>query len=179
MPRVGKPAPGALRGARLRYHAASSTRRPAYEEPRMPRPVQTLANHARIVPLYHLVLGPILLVNLAASGRALFREPGAERGMAFAVAFGLLILFWYARVFALKAQDRVIRLEMRLRLERLLPAPQLARFDEIGVPQLVALRFAGDAELPGLVEEVLAGRLIKGDDIKRRIKDWQADWLRA
>ena len=145
----------------------------------MSRPVQTLANHARIVPLYHLVLGPILVINLILSGRALFRDPSAERGMAFALAFGFLILFWYARVFALRAQDRVIRLEMRLRLERLLPAPQFARFGEIAVPQLVALRFAGDAELPGLVEEVLAGRLVKGEDIKRRIQDWQADELRV
>lgn len=145
----------------------------------MSRPVQTLANHARYVPLYHFVLGPILLVNLYRSGAALFREPNADRVTAFALALGFGILFWYARVFALRAQDRVIRLEMRLKLERLLPAPRFARFDEIAVPQLVALRFAGDAELPGLVEEVLAGRLVKGDDIKRRIQDWQADELRV
>ena len=145
----------------------------------MSRPVQTLANHSRLVPLYHFVLAPILLVNLYRSGAALFREPNADRATAFALAIGLGFLFGYARVFALTAQNRVIRLEMRLRLERLLPAPQLARFDEIAVPQLVALRFAGDAELPGLVEDVLAGRLVKGDDIKRRIKHWQADELRV
>lgn len=145
----------------------------------MPRPVQNLANHARYIPLYHLVLGPILLINLTMSGAALFREPNAERMLAFAMALGFGILFWYARIFALTAQNRVIRLEMRLRLERLLAAPRFARFDEIAVPQLVALRFAGDAELPGLVEEVLAGRLVKSGDIKQRIKDWHADELRV
>lgn len=141
--------------------------------------VQNLANHARIVPLYHFVLGGIVGVNLFFTGWMLVSGPTPGRAMAFALAIGLLIVFWYARAFALAAQDRVIRLEMRLRLERLLPPAQFARFDELGVRQIVALRFAGDAELPGLVDEVLAGRLVRPEDIKRRIRDWQADWLRV
>lgn len=145
----------------------------------MSRPAQTFANHARIVPLYHLVLGTILLVNVMMTGVALVRRPSADHSVTFALAIALLIFFWYARAFALRAQDRVIRLEMRLRLERLLPAAQFARFGELTLSQVVALRFAGDAELPGLVAEVLAGRLVKGDEIKRRIQDWQGDDLRV
>ena len=145
----------------------------------MAQPTQNLANHARYVPLYHFVLGAILAINLFVGGRALLRELTAERLLAFALGVGLLILFWYARAFSLAVQDRVIRLEMRLRLERVLPPAQFARFDEIGLRQVVALRFAGDAELPGLVAEVLEGKLTRPADIKRRIQNWQADWNRA
>lgn len=145
----------------------------------MAQPTQTLANHARYVPLYHFVLAAILTVNLILAGKAMLREPGTERVLAFALALGFMIFFWYARAFALAVQDRVIRLEMLLRLERLLPSQQFARFDQIDPGQIVALRFAGDAELPGLVAEVLEGKLVRPADIKRRIQHWQADWLRV
>lgn len=143
-----------------------------------PRP-QSLANHVRYVPAYHFLMGAIVAVNLSFAAMALYREASTENLLAFSVAVGLVILFWYARAFPLAVQDRVIRLEMRLRLERLLPPAQFARFDELGPQQVVALRFAGDAELPGLVSEVLEGRLSRPADIKRRIRDWQADWMRA
>jgi len=76
-------------------------------------------------------------------------------------------------------QDRVIRLEQRLRMERLLPADLMGRFGEFEPQQLVALRFAGDGELPELARRVLAGELRSSAQIKQQIKDWQADWLRA
>ena len=145
----------------------------------MAQPVQNLANHGRYVPLYHGLLAVILGANLFFAVKRAWREPNTEAFMGLALAIGFMIFFWYARAFALRVQDRVIRLEMRLRLERLLPAPQFARFGQLSPSQLVALRFAGDQELPGLVADVLEGRLAGAGDIKGRIKDWQADWLRV
>jgi hypothetical protein len=76
-------------------------------------------------------------------------------------------------------QNRLIRLEMRLRLREVLPAPLAARIPELTVRQLIALRFAGDAELPALVERTLKGDFAKPRDIKRAVTDWQADYLRV
>ena len=86
--------------------------------------------------------------------------------------------FFYARAFAISVQDRVIRLEMRLRLTAL--APELmARFDEFTVRQLVALRFAGDRELRALAQQTLEGKFASGKAIKQQIQDWKADYWRA
>jgi len=76
-------------------------------------------------------------------------------------------------------QDRVIRLEMRLKLRGLLPPDLQPRINELTPRQLVALRFASDAELPDLVREVLAGKLATSKEIKMRVRSWQSDWLRA
>ncbi len=76
-------------------------------------------------------------------------------------------------------QDRVIRLEMRLRLAGLLPADLQARIQELTVDQLVSLRFASDAELPGLTRKVLDDKITDRKSIKKLVKDWQADWMRA
>jgi hypothetical protein len=84
-----------------------------------------------------------------------------------------------ARVFALKVQDRVIRLEERLRMERLLPADLQARIEEFSVPQLVGLRFASDAELPELARKVLDEKVKEAKAIKRMVKSWRGDFLRA
>jgi len=80
---------------------------------------------------------------------------------------------------ALTVQDRLIRLEMRLRLRQLLPPDLQPRINDLTHRQLVAMRFASDAELAELVREVLAGKLTTPKDIKLRVKNWQADWLRA
>ena len=83
---------------------------------------QTFDNHARLVPPYHMVAFPILAVNFLWTLRVLVGGPGFGTLVGFLVSIALLILFFYARQFALTAQDRVIRLEMQLRLARLLPA---------------------------------------------------------
>jgi hypothetical protein len=88
-------------------------------------------------------------------------------------------MFVYMRTFPLTVQDRLIRLEMRLRLDRVLPADLKARIPDLTVSHLVALRFASDAELPALVREVLEGKTTRPKDIKQKIRDWQADHLRA
>ena len=145
----------------------------------MSQRTQNLGNHARYVPLFHFVLGGLVAGNLYRTGRPLIRDFTEDRVWNFLMAVAIALLFWYARAFALAVQDRVIRLEMRLRLERLLPAPLFARVEQMEPGQLVALRFAGDAEIPGLVTEVLDGRLVLPADIKKRVQNWQADWMRA
>jgi len=99
--------------------------------------------------------------------------------VAAVTALALILGFLYARMFALRVQDRVIRLEERLRYERVLPADLLARAGELSVRQIIALRFASDAELPGLARKVLDQKVADGKAIKMLITDWRADHLRA
>lgn len=140
---------------------------------------QSYANHFRFVPPFHFLLAAILLVNFIwCVYRAIvaFSWPtllAALMGLAF------VLMFVYMRTFPLTVQDRLIRLEMRLRLDRVLPADLRGRIPELAVPHLVALRFASDAELPALVREVLDGKTTRPKDIKQKIRDWQADHLRA
>jgi hypothetical protein len=141
--------------------------------------VQNFGNHTRVVPPYHMFVIPIFMINFV------WRLIQLRDGISFAsimnvlLAAAFVILVFYARVFSLTVQDRVIRLEMRLRLERILPAELRSRIPEFTVPQLVSLRFASDQELPVLARQVLDERLNERKTIKKRVKDWQADFLRA
>jgi hypothetical protein len=141
--------------------------------------VQTYKNHGRLLPPYHLFVLPVLLIHVLNQIRHLWLEPNRSTAFAVVVALALLTLALYSRVMTLKVQDRVIRLEMRLRLAQVLPPELQARIADLTPGQLVALRFASDAELPGLVRDVLEGRLTTSKDIKLKVKNWQADWLRA
>jgi len=145
----------------------------------MPARPQNLANHVRFVPLYHLLLTLLLLANLVIRVRALLLGFTELRVASLCVAVALLLLFFYARQFAVTVQDRVIRLEMRLRLERLLSADLKGRIQDLTPDQFISLRFAGDEELPALVREVLEKNITDRKEIKRRVKNWQADHLRA
>jgi len=145
---------------------------------------QNLKNHARYVPGYHFVLAILLAFNLAHAGLNLVhalkgQAPYSDELVyALIVAVALVIMALYMRAFPLGVQNRVIRLEMRLRVNEW--APQLApRFDELAIGQVVALRFAGDAELAPLMQQVLDGKLAKPADIKAAIQHWKADTLRA
>lgn len=140
---------------------------------------QTYKNHAKYVPLYHFVAGPILLINVLWCARRAWIRPGADSGVALLLSIALVLMYLFARAFALTVQDRVIRLEMRLRLRELLPADLAPRIPEFTRGQLVALRFASDAELPALARKVLDERLTDRDVIKQLVRDWQADTLRA
>jgi hypothetical protein len=146
---------------------------------------QSLANHARYVPMFHFAGGGLVLVNLLWSFVRIYhalRVPGrfamGDSVDGLLVAILLVILFWYTREFPIKAQDRIIRLEMRLRLAELLSADLRSRIGELRPDQLIALRFAADAELPELTRQVLDGRLTTGSQIKSQISSWQADHLR-
>ncbi|MEO8190491.1 MAG: DUF6526 family protein [Acidobacteriota bacterium] len=140
---------------------------------------QNYKNHRRFIPIYHIVAFGILLINFIYSLVRLVRTPSWEAGLSLAVAFALLCVFFFSRTFALAVQDRVIRLEMRQRLAAILPPDLRVRFEELNRDQLIALRFAGDAEMPDLVREVLTNKIVNRDEIKKRIKDWQADYLRC
>jgi hypothetical protein len=141
--------------------------------------VQTYKNHPRLIPAYHFFVLPVLLLNVINELRRAWYYPSAGRAVDVVVALALLTLALLARTMPLAAQDRLIRLEMRMRLGALLPPELRARIDDLTPRQLVALRFAGDAEMPELVRDVVDGRLKSGKEIKMRIKDWQADWLRV
>jgi hypothetical protein len=139
---------------------------------------QSYANHRRFVPPFHFVAFGLLLVNLLYWVYALVRYRTGLQIDGIVVAVALILLFFYIRVFPLTVQDRVIRLEERLRLARL--CPDLApRLDEITADQLIALRFAGDAELPALTRRVLDERITDREAIKKQIQSWRADELRA
>jgi hypothetical protein len=141
---------------------------------------QSFENHARVIPLYHGATFGIFLINLIWQAFRLFRDGfSGDRLLLLLVAVALILLFFFARIFALRVQDRVIRLEMRLRLREVLPAPLASRVPELTIDQLVALRFASDAELPGLCAKVLDERIRDRKAIKRMVTAWQADDLRA
>ena len=140
---------------------------------------QTYQNHTRFFPPFHFVAAPILLVYFINELRHVWLNPSRSTAFAALVAFGLLAATFASRLMALKVQDRVIRLEERARMRELLPADLVARIGELRPHQLVALRFAGDAELPALVRDVLAGKYPKQKDIKLAIKAWKGDYLRA
>jgi hypothetical protein len=140
---------------------------------------QTYANHTRWLPPFHYFVLPVLALNFLNGVRHLWRAPNLSTAWALVVAFALLMLAGVARQMVVAVQDRVIRLEMRLRLRECLPADLQARIAELSRRQLVALRFASDAEMADLVRDVLAGKLKTGKEIKMGVKNWQGDFLRA
>ena len=140
---------------------------------------QTYKTHRRTLVPFHLFVLPVLLLYVLNAIRHVYLTPNRSTTWAAVVAFALFMLALLTRIQVLKVQDRVIRLEMRLRLAEVLPQDLRSRIKELSCPQLVALRFASDAELPGLVRDVLEGRVTKTNEIKKKVKEWQADWLRA
>ena len=144
----------------------------------MPDPVQTYKNHAKNVPLFHFVVLPLLTINLLWALRSAAQAPSAGTIIAATTALALLILAFFARVFPLRVQDRLIRLEMHMRLRELLPASLHPRIREFTPGQLVALRFASDAELPELAQTVLRDNISDKKAIKSMIKVWNPDHVR-
>jgi hypothetical protein len=140
---------------------------------------QNFQNHAKYVPVFHLFVLPVLLFNFVWAIVRVVRAPSGGPVEALVVALALLLLALYARMFALAVQDRVIRLEMQLRMQGVLPANLRPRIPEFTLNQLVALRFASDAELPALAGKVLGESLNDRKTIKRMIQNWRADDLRA
>lgn len=139
---------------------------------------QSYKNHTRWLPAFHFFAVPVLLVNTINELRHLLANPSRSTAFAAVVAAAILTVAFLARTQALQAQNRLIRLEMRLRLQQLLAPDVMARFNDLTVPQLVALRFASDGELPQLVPTVLKDGT-KQADIKKMIKQWQPDYVRV
>jgi hypothetical protein len=142
---------------------------------------QTFSSHRRFDPPFHFFLLPVFAVGLVLSLIHFFyhfRESDTRDNihafLLILLAVALLMLVFRTRIYALKVQDRVIRLEERLRLTQLLDEPLRSRIPELTEDQLVALRFASDAEVPPLVERALKEKLKRGD-IKRAIQNWRPD----
>lgn len=140
---------------------------------------QNYANHRRLVPLYHFVAFGIFAVNQIWAIVRAVRAPSWETVFGVLLAFALLALFFFARIFVCTVQDRIIRLEMRLRLQQILPADLKPRINDLTPPQLIGLRFASDAEMADLVRDVLTNDIKDREVIKKKVKDWQGDFLRA
>jgi Family of unknown function (DUF6526) len=144
----------------------------------MPDTQQSLANHSRLQPVFHLVLVPIFIINVIVAAVVFVRSPGWLAGWELILAIALLLLTFLVRANPIKVQDRVIRLEERLRLTSLLPAPLRTRIYELSEKQLAALRFASDKEIPALVQKTLTEHL-KPTEIKQAITEWRADTWRV
>jgi hypothetical protein len=140
---------------------------------------QNFKNHTKLVPGFHYFVLPVLVINFVWAVRHAWRVLTPDTEMQVLLAAALFVGFGLTRGFALKVQDRVIRLEMQLRLERLLSAEMRVRIPEFTLGQLVSLRFASDAELPALARKVLDEKLENRSAIKKLVTNWQADNLRA
>lgn len=141
---------------------------------------QSFANHGRIVPAFHLFALPVLGLNFFWSCFRVWRSHfSADSIEGVLVAAALIVAILCARMFVLSVQDRVIRLEERLRFVRLLPEDLKPRIEEFTIDQLVSLRFASDAELPALARKVLSENLQDRKQIKQMVQNWKADYLRA
>jgi hypothetical protein len=138
-------------------------------------PAQDLSNHRKVVPMYHYVASPILLINLVYSGYVAVTSFSVASIIGLLVAFALIVVSLYARLFALGAQDRVIRLEERLRLGELLAPDQQDSIGELTTAQLIGLRFASDGEVADLVAAVRSEGIKNRDEIKKRVKNWRPD----
>lgn len=136
--------------------------------------MQSYANHTRWVPLYHFVTFPLLTANLVFAFWELRHGLTVASVLFATTAMALVLSAFFARFFALKAQDRVIRLEMRMKLREVLPASQQGDINRLSVAQLVGLRFASDGELPALVAASLKDSLSTGA-IKKMITTWVPD----
>jgi hypothetical protein len=141
---------------------------------------QNYSNHVKFVPTYHFFVLPVFVLNFVQSIISMVRLGLTWNGAVhFLTALALLVFAFNARVFALTVQDRVIRLEERLRFARLLPDDLKPRIEEFTPGQLVALRYASNEELPGLAHKVLNDKVTDVKAIKKMVQHWRADYLRA
>lgn len=145
----------------------------------MSQETQTYANHIRRHAPFHFVLVPIMLLHFLYSVYHLCQTPDFAHAEALLLAFGLLLMMFLVRINPLRAQDRLIRLEERLRYQRLLPAELAERAGQLPERFIVALRFAADEELPQLIEQVLERKFEKPAEVKQAIRNWRADVFRV
>ncbi|HZE09437.1 MAG TPA: DUF6526 family protein [Gemmatimonadaceae bacterium] len=145
----------------------------------MAQATQTYASHRRFIPAFHFFALPVLLINVVVTAVRLARDPGIATAWSVVVAVALFLAVFLLRGMPLRAQDRIIRLEERTRLDKLVPSDLRGRIGELTPGQLVAIRFAPDDEVPELMRRTLNGELKTQNDIKRAIRNWRADHLRA
>ena len=139
---------------------------------------QSYKSHRKYVPVYHFFVLPVLLINIVAEAIRFGDNRTLYQFRMLVVAVALAVLAFVVRTMVARVQDRVIRLEERARLGSLLPEELHGRIDELKPSQLVALRFAADEEIPGLVRRIFDGELTKAEQIKKDIRTWRPDYLR-
>jgi hypothetical protein len=143
----------------------------------MERKPQTFANHAKFDPLFHFFIVPVMVITVITTIVHLFRFPSVFSGWLVVVGIAAAVATFKIRIYALRVQDRVIRLEERVRMLALLQEPLRSRIGELGDNQYIALRFACDAELPALMERALNEHLQR-KEIKKAIVNWRPDYSR-
>jgi hypothetical protein len=139
---------------------------------------QTFSNHTRFDPLFHFFVLPVFAITLILAIVHVVRRPGLHSAWMVVVMIAALVAIFKIRLYALKTQDRVIRLEERMRLERLLGESLRPRIGEFTESQLIGLRFASDAELPALAARALSEKLSR-DEIKKAVQQWRPDYWRV
>jgi hypothetical protein len=144
----------------------------------MSKTPQSLSQHAKTDPQFHFFLLPIVAINVIVVAVLLFRYPGWGGAWLLVISIALLIGVLRLRAYATQLQDRIIRLEERMRLAQVLPEPMRARIPELTTSQLIGLRFASDAELPALVMRALDEKLDRVA-IKKAITEWRPDYQRV
>ena len=140
---------------------------------------QNFENHTRWHPAFHFFILPVMLVNFFWAVVMFVKAPSWNSGWWIVVSVALLMLATFVRTYSLKVQDRLIRLEEKLRYQQLLSPALAQQTGNLTVRQTVALRFAADEELEELINSVLSGKFVKTKDIKRAIKQWRADNFRV
>lgn len=139
---------------------------------------QSYSNHTRWDPPFHFFIMPVFVATVIVAVVHAIRWPGFHTAWTVLLSIAALMLVFKTRMYALKVQDRVIRLEERLRLANALSEPLRSRIGELSESQLIALRFASDDELESLVNETLT-RKLSAKEIKQSIKNWRGDYLRV
>ena len=139
---------------------------------------QNFSNHKRLDPLFHFFILPVFAITVIVAIVHLVRRPGLHSAWLVVFIIAALFAVFKIRLYALKVRDRVIRLEERLRLASLLDAALRPRIAEFTESQLVALRFASDAELPALAARALNEKL-SALDIKKAVQQWRPDYWRV
>jgi hypothetical protein len=140
---------------------------------------QTFANHTRWQPWFHYFVAPVMLINFVWAVVLFVKTPDRNTGWWIVVSAALVVLATLVRQNSLRVQDRLIRLEEKLRYQQVLSPALCQQTSTLHPDQIVALRFAGDDELEELVGAVLAGKFSKNADLKRAIKNWRADTFRV
>ena len=142
------------------------------------RPAQTYANHTRFHPLFHFFAFPILAINFLFAVYVVIRHPVPITIWNAIVAAALVVTCLLARYYGLRNQDRLIRLEERVRLSSCLPEDLRGRINELSTSDLIALRFCSDQEVADAVRRVLSGELKGKPAIKQDVKNWRPDYHR-
>jgi hypothetical protein len=140
---------------------------------------QSFKSHTRWFPPFHFFVLPLLLVNVLNAGRHLWMDTRLSTAWGLVFAVALFMLAALGRQMVVTVQDRVIRLEERLRLRQVLPTELQPQINALTRQQLVGLRFADDAEVAELVRDIASGKITTAKEIKSRVKNWQPDLLRA